>query len=157
MSGKWKYWGTGSRVMLMSIMLMGCCQDTYSLLTLQSQDGYVFDIRGRCFVEITEPILCQIMKNEEIIIRKGLGVTRHAKDLEFALIESASVFAIIETANPQVVFGLFDRQIDQYWTCMTDREQAAAGNTLLQTLNNEQSGPPFVLCRSHTLKHEPIP
>ena len=152
----WKIWFLVNGCMIFHVMLVtGCCKDSYSLIELQGQQGYVFDIRADCFAEISRPVFCRITKDQSILLEKGLGVTRRASKLQFALLEKGDIFAIVETANPRVLVALFDRDIQQYWTCMAGPEYNAVGKELLQRLNRNQDGMPFVLCHTHELKHEP--
>jgi hypothetical protein len=160
-----KYWKTKVGLIasaLIILVIVGgvvsqCKEDTYSLTRLKTRNNVIFDIRGQRFVEISQGILCRVIKDEEIIFETGIGVTTESKSLEFDLIESGDdLFAIVEKANPHVVFALFDVKKRKMWTSMTGPEYRAYGKELLQRLNENRTGKPFTLSRDDTLSHQPI-
>lgn len=121
---------------------------SYSLLTLVTESGYVFDIKTDAFVELSAPISCMVTKDEKTIFPLAtIGYTVHSpQDLHFSLLESGKekeLVAIIEQSAPTVILALYDIQHRQSWN-----ENEAVQQELLQRFNTWHPEGQFVMGES---------
>ncbi len=120
--------------------------DDYSLAMLKTQDGYVIDIRVPYFWEISQPVSCRMVKNQEIIFPlRGIGVTQDAHAFEFTLIENEDgLIAVIKKTKPYVILAIYDLKNQKMWPSSEGWEQDhAIGQKLLHRLDPRRKG--FVL------------
>jgi hypothetical protein len=134
----------------MLIMVFSNDDDTYSLATFETVNGYLFDIRAESFWEVTQPILCIGMKGEEIVFPlKVIGYTEESRELEFDLIEGGEkkeLIALVEKSAPYVVLALYEltsQEYGVYWSGW--QKERKLMKELLQRLNDKDSEQLFVL------------
>lgn len=134
------------------VAVIGYLRDKdYSITTLTSKTGYVFDIRTPYFCEMAQVVYCQLRKDHEIISSAMIGTTGVATDtLKFSLIERDDGLVVItEHANPHRVVVIFDAKHQTGYPFSTPKirweDNRKIGEELVQRLNTTTQGKPFVL------------
>lgn len=121
----------------------------YSVTTLTSKTGYIFDIRTPYFSEITQLVYCQLRKDRKTIFYTMLGPTWVAPNkLKFTLIEDETgLVAITEQANPHVVLVILDlkQHLGFPFSDLGQQGKRKQGEELVQRLNKTTLGESFVL------------
>jgi hypothetical protein len=120
----------------------------YSIATLTSKTGYVFDMRAPYFYEAAQLVYCQIRKDNEIIFSRMIGTAYVATNkLKFSLVENEDgVVAITEQTKPHNVIVIFDLNNHRgFPSDLKYEEERRIGKQLVQRLNMSMQEEPFVL------------
>ena len=134
----------GSWVLVVFLVFITSCEEKVSIRTLDSRNGYAFELYTQAFIELAAPVYCRVKMDGSLIFPfVTIGYTsEYPYDLEFTLIDHGVLVAIVEQSTPHVVLAIYDFVSQVSWSW---QEEPKVGKRLLERLQEKHPNFPFIL------------